>query len=85
MAEELGYVDDEERLAAGAKGDVVEGEGFVSGPLLTVSQAAKHLGVAKRIIYQLIEYGQVTAVKVKGSVRIEQKSLDEYRSRGGMG
>ena len=54
--------------------------GFVSAPLLTVSEAAAYLGVGKRIIYQLIESGQITVVRGKGKrVFIEQKSLDPYR------
>lgn len=58
--------------------------GYVSAPLLTVAEAAQYLGVNKKMVYQLIERGEITAVKVKGSVRIEQKSLDEYRASGKM-
>lgn len=55
---------------------------YVSAPLLTVAEAAEYLGVNKKMVYQLIELGEIVAVKVKGSVRIEQKSLNDFRSSG---
>ena len=55
---------------------------FAATMLLTVAEAAKYLGSNKRMIYQLIENGEIRAVKVKGSVRVEQKSLDDFRSSG---
>jgi len=55
-------------------------EGHVFLPLLTVSDAAKYLGAGRKILYQLIERGEVTVVKVEGSPRIEKKSLDDYGS-----
>jgi len=58
--------------------------GFVSAPLLTVAEAAQYLGVNKKMVYQLIERGEILAVKVKGAVRIEQKSLEIFRASGKM-
>jgi len=63
---------------------MVEDNGYVSAPLLTVAEAAQYLGVNKKMVYKLIERNDITAVKVKGSVRIEQKSLDGFRSSGKM-
>jgi excisionase family DNA binding protein len=59
---------------------------FVSAPLLTVAEAAKELGVGKKIIYQLIETGEIRVVRPQTgrSVLIEKKSLDEYRAAGRM-
>jgi len=57
-------------------------EGFVSAPLLTVAEAAKYLGVGRQVLFQIIERGELTVVKVKGSVRVEKKSLDTYRASG---
>lgn len=59
---------------------------FISAPLLSIAQAAKELGVGKKIIYQLIENGEIRAVRPKTgrSVLIEKKSLDEYRAAGRM-
>ncbi len=61
---------------------IVEETGFVSAPLLTVGEAARYLGVGRRVVYQLIEYGQIRAVKARGSVLVEQKSLDKVRELG---
>jgi excisionase family DNA binding protein len=57
---------------------------YVSNPLLTIAEAAKELGVGKKIIYQLVETGEIRAVrpKTRKSVLIEKKSLDEYRAAG---
>jgi excisionase family DNA binding protein len=53
--------------------------GVVSAPLLTVPEAARYLGVGKKIIYNLIETDQLTVVRGKGKqVWIEQKSLDKF-------
>ncbi len=58
---------------------------YVSAPLLTVSEAAKYLGVGRKIIYQLLENGELTAVKAKGSVvLVEKRSLDDFRASGKM-
>jgi excisionase family DNA binding protein len=59
---------------------------YVSAPLLSIAEAAKELGVGKKIIYQLIENGEIRAVKpgTGKTVLIEKKSLDEYRAAGRM-
>ncbi|MGA7802513.1 MAG: helix-turn-helix domain-containing protein [Gammaproteobacteria bacterium] len=57
---------------------------YVSAPLLSPAEAAKYLGVGRKIIYQLIEQGQLSAVKVGKAVRIEKKSLDEFRASGNL-
>jgi excisionase family DNA binding protein len=55
---------------------------FIYMPVMTVSQAAKYMGVGKRIIYQLIEFDQIRAVRERGAVFVEKKSLDEFRASG---
>lgn len=57
-------------------------EGYVSLPLLTVAEAAKYLGVGRKVVYQLIEWGQLNAVKVNGSIQVEKRSLDDLRAGG---
>ncbi|MDZ7580967.1 MAG: helix-turn-helix domain-containing protein [Deltaproteobacteria bacterium] len=49
---------------------------FVSLPLLTVSETAKYLGVSRKIVYQLLEFGDIRAVKRKGAVLIEKASIE---------
>jgi excisionase family DNA binding protein len=55
---------------------------FVSLPLLTVNEAAKYLGVGRKIVYQLLEFGEIRAVKKRGAVLIEKESVDSFRSSG---
>jgi len=56
---------------------------YVTAPLLQVGEAARYLGVGRKIIYQLIERGELTVVKAKGSqVLVEKQSLDDFRSSG---
>jgi excisionase family DNA binding protein len=56
---------------------------YVTAPLLRIGKAARYLGVGRDIVYQLLERGQLKAVKGKGSVvLIEKRSLDDFRSSG---
>ncbi|MFZ0240179.1 MAG: helix-turn-helix domain-containing protein [Desulfobacterales bacterium] len=55
---------------------------FVSLPLLTVGETAKYLGVGRKIVYQLLEFGELRAVKKRGAVLIEKESIDLFRSNG---
>ncbi|KJS29301.1 MAG: hypothetical protein VR64_20935 [Desulfatitalea sp. BRH_c12] len=55
---------------------------YIYFPLMTVSEAARHMGVGKEIIYQLIEFGEIRAVRERGVVRIEKRSLEEFRNSG---
>jgi excisionase family DNA binding protein len=76
------------------KGDGRQGEGFepaeeheiekeyVSASLLTVAEAANYLGVGRKIVYQLIEREEVTAVRAGGATLVEKNSLDSFRARG---
>jgi excisionase family DNA binding protein len=57
-------------------------EGFVSLPLLSVSETATYMGVGKKVVYQLIEFGEIRAVKNKGAVLIEKASVDDFRASG---
>lgn len=57
-------------------------EEYVSLPLMTISDAAKYMGVGRKIIYQLIEFGEIRAVKNKSAVLIEKTSVDAFRASG---
>jgi excisionase family DNA binding protein len=72
-------------MATAVEGGIVmeEEQGFVSMPLLTVSEAARYLGVGKKIVYQLIENGELLVVRGKGkTVQVEKQSLDRFRRSG---
>lgn len=58
------------------------GKTVFTSALLTVPEAARYLGVGRKKIYQLIEYGEVKAVKLGRSTQIEKESLDRFRESG---
>ena len=57
-------------------------DNYIHFPMLTVSEAARYLGVGRKVIYQLIEFGQIRSVRDNRAVLIEKRSLDEFRRRG---
>jgi excisionase family DNA binding protein len=59
-----------------------EEEGYVRMPLLTVGQAARFLGISRSTLYQLIEFGEIKAVKSGRVTLIEKESLDDFRASG---
>ena len=46
--------------------------------LITVSEAAKELGISREAIYKAIREGRLAAVNVLGKIGIERKTLNEY-------
>ncbi len=57
-------------------------DNYIQLPLLTVGEAAKYLGVGRKIIYQLIEFGQIQSLRENRAILIEKRSLDLFRQRG---
>ena len=55
---------------------------FKGRSMLTVSQAARFLGVGKNIVYQLIEFDEINATRHRGAILIEKSSLDHFRASG---
>jgi excisionase family DNA binding protein len=62
--------------------DLLDHQEYIYLPLLTVGEAARYLGVGRKIIYQLIEYELLKTVRSNGAVRIEKRILDELKSSG---
>ena len=60
----------------------IDREKYIALPLMTVGETARYMGVGRKIIYQLIENGEIRAVKNKGRVEIEKASVDRFRSAG---
>jgi excisionase family DNA binding protein len=50
--------------------------------MMTVPEAAKYLGVGRKVVYQLIEYGRLRAIRDRSVVMVEKTSLEEFRSSG---
>jgi excisionase family DNA binding protein len=47
--------------------------------LVGVPQAAEYLGVGRKIIYQLLEFGELKAIRRQGKIWIDPCSLREFR------
>ena len=60
----------------------IDRQKYIALPLMTVGETARYMGVGRKIVYQLIEYGEIRAVKNKGSVVIEKASIDAFRASG---
>ena len=60
----------------------IDREKYISLPLMTVGETARYMGVGRKIVYQLIEYGEIRAVKNKSRVEIEKASVDAFRAAG---
>jgi len=55
---------------------------YIYFPMMTVGEAAKYLGVGRKVIYQMIEFDQIRAVRENRTVLVEKKSLDEFWASG---
>ena len=55
---------------------------YIEVPVMTVSEAARFIGVGKRVIYQLIEFDEIRAVREHGKVFIDRSSLEAFHSSG---
>jgi excisionase family DNA binding protein len=52
--------------------------------LVTIPEAAKFLGVGRKVIYQLLEHGALRAIRRKSKVLLDPCCLYEFRNKGKM-
>lgn len=52
--------------------------------LVSVPQAAEYLGVGRKIVYQLLEFGELKAIRRQGKICIDPCSLREFRHNNRM-
>lgn len=55
---------------------------YIEVPVLTVSEAARFIGVGKKVIYQLIEFDEIRAMRAHGKVMIDKSSLEAFHNSG---
>ena len=55
---------------------------YIEVPVMTVSEAARFIGVGKKVIYQLIEFDEIRAVRERGTVMIDRSSLEAFHNSG---
>lgn len=56
----------------------------VDGNFLSVPEAARYLGVGRKVLYQLIEYNRIRAVRRRQVLLVDKESLEEFQRRGQM-
>jgi excisionase family DNA binding protein len=54
------------------------------GHFVSVADAARYLGVGRKVVYQLIEYNRVRAVRRRQFLLVDQESLEEFQRTGQM-
>ncbi|MFT5726299.1 MAG: excisionase family DNA binding protein [Desulforhopalus sp.] len=52
--------------------------------LVTVPEAAKFLGVGRKVVYQLLEFGELKAIRQRSKILIDPCCLYEFRNKGKM-
>jgi len=55
---------------------------YIDVPVMTVREAANFIGVGKKVIYQLIEFDEIRAVRERGKVSIDRSSLEAFHYSG---
>jgi excisionase family DNA binding protein len=55
---------------------------YIDPAMMTVAEAAKYLGVGRKVVYQLIEYGRLRVVRDRSVVMVKKNSVEEFRASG---
>ena len=50
----------------------------------SVPEAARYLGVSRKTVYRLIEWGELNALRQNGAVQVERRSMKVFRDSGKM-
>lgn len=61
---------------------MIDNRKYIEVPVLTVSEAAQFIGVGKKVIYQLIEFDEIRAMREHGKVMIDRSSLEAFHNSG---
>jgi excisionase family DNA binding protein len=51
---------------------------------VTIGEAARYLGVGRKIVYQLIDFGRLRAGRRRQVILVDRHSLAEFRRSGGI-
>lgn len=49
-----------------------------NGTFLTVAEVAEYMRVSKMTVYRLVHSGELPAIRVGRSFRVQQKAVEEY-------
>jgi len=53
-----------------------------SAHTLSVAETAKYMGIGRKMVYQLIEFGEIGAIRQGGAVRVDRASVDAFIQSG---
>ena len=59
----------------------MEGNSSMNNPTMSLEQVAIHLNVSTQTIRRLVSRGELRAVRIGKSLRIEEKALAEFLNR----
>jgi excisionase family DNA binding protein len=51
---------------------------------LTIGEAARYLGLGRKMIYQLIELDRIRARRRRQVLMVDRQSLEDFRGSGGL-
>lgn len=57
---------------------------FNTAEFMSVPEAARYLGMGRKMVYQLIENGDLAFTRERGAVRILTETVVAFRERGGL-
>jgi excisionase family DNA binding protein len=60
----------------------IDNSDYIEVPVMTVGEAARYIGVGKKIIYQLIEFDEIRAVREQGKVMLDRSSVKAFHNSG---
>jgi excisionase family DNA binding protein len=55
---------------------------YIEVPVISVGDAARFIGVGKKVIYQLIEFDEIRAVREHSKIMIDRSSLEAFHNSG---
>ncbi|MGW8192740.1 MAG: helix-turn-helix domain-containing protein [Desulforhopalus sp.] len=58
--------------------------GSILSDLVSVPEAAKFLGVGRKVVYQLLDHGELRAIRQRSKILIDPCSLYEFQEKGKM-
>lgn len=74
------YLINEGLMETGQAEQESEAEELVSAPLLSIPEAAKYLGIGRKDLYRLIDYGEINAIKDGDSLRVDRSTLEDIKT-----
>ena len=57
-------------------------ESYVYLPLMTISETAKYMGIGRKMVYELIEWGELRVVRARRTKLVEKASVDRFINSG---